>query len=60
MSNFALAQSCINNIDDYLEYRYKNAESVQGLRDHILEIIWDYTEECVRHDIAAVRSGELE
>lgn len=49
MSNFELAQSCINAIDDHLEYAYKSHLLPQDLRDRILGIIDDYTEACVAH-----------
>ncbi len=41
--NFELAQETLNEIDDYLEYAYRAHETVDGLRDRILEMLSEYT-----------------
>jgi len=41
---FELAQECINEIEDYLEYMFRAHPTAQSLRDRLMGFIDDYAE----------------
>lgn len=42
---FEMAQKCINDIDDYLEYAYMAHSTPRSLRDRVMSFIDNYGEE---------------